>query len=891
MAMGVWGWLSSVFTRRQARDTDLEREVRAHLDLETEEQRDAGVSYEEARYAASRAFGNASLVKEDTRTAWRWTWLEDLAQDLRYGFRMLRANLGFTAVAALSLALGIGGNAAMFSLVDGVLLQPLPYPDAQRLVTPTGQYPKGAFVAIRERSKTMDVAAYTYSSDPQFCRFNLTGEGEAVRLLGSSVSANLFSVLAVGSELGRTFAAGDDQPGRDRLVVLSHALWRSKFASDPRIIGRSITIDGVNREVVGVMPANFAFPSSEVQIWMPLHLDPSDSFDHWNTAFMPLVARLRPGATLEQAASEIRPVILQVLPLFPYNMPRAWNANATAISLQQSLVGDIRSKLIVLQVAVGVVLLITCVNVASLLLSRAAVRQKEMALRSALGAARGRILRQLLTESVVLALVGGCVGLALAYEGLAILKLAIPVTTPGFVQISIDWRVLAFVTLLAIGTGLIFGIAPAVSASRTDLAKTMRIAGRRSSGSVGARFRGVLIACETGLAVLLAVSAGLLIKSLWHLTQVDPGFRTEHVLTVSVFPDQFLCQQRSACVAFYRELIRRAHEISGVSDVAAVNAVPLSGDVPTIPTEEEGHALVPGETLGPLLWAGAVTTEYFRVMGIPLLEGRTFDESDTENSAPVVVISQATARRFWPGEDPIGKHIRALWDKEQWRTVVGVVSDVRQFDLSGRSPDWITGGALYPVYMPYPQAVGNDRKLPTSMALLLRTNNGPTSVAANLRDLVAQLNPNVPVGRVQSMQEIVTASTASSRSMMWLFVIFACAALGLAAIGTYGVVSYSVAQRTYEMGVRVALGATRVSIFSLVLGQSLRLVLAGLGIGILVSLAATRILAGFLYGVTAHDPLTFLAVVVLLIAVALLAGFLPARRAASVDPVTALRAE
>jgi predicted permease len=885
--MGVWARLSRGFAHRQTREEELENEVRAHLDLEAAEQQEAGVAKDEAGYVAARNFGNATLVKEDVRATWPWAWLEDLLQDLRYGLRTLRANLGLTAVAALSLALGIGGNAAMFSLVNGVLLRPLPYRDAQRLVTPTGQYPKGAFVAMRERSRTMELAAYTYSTDPQFCRFNLTGQGEAVRLLGSSVSANLFSLLGVGSELGRTFRLGDDQPGQDRLVILSHALWRNKFAADPRIIGRPITIDGVDRQVIGVMPAGFAYPASEVQMWMPLHLDPNDSFDSWNTGFMPLVARLRPGATILQAQNEIRPLILEVIPLFPYRMPRIWNADATVISLQQSMIGDIRSKLIVLQLAVGVVLLITCVNVASLLLSRAAVRQKEMALRAALGAARGRIVRQLLTESVVLALVGGGLGLVLAFAGLSILKRAVPITTPGLAQIAIDWRILMFVTVLAIVTGLAFGLVPAISASRTNLAKTLRIGGRRSSGAAGARLRGLLIAGETALAVLLAVSAGLLIKSLWRLTQVDPGFRPERILTVGIFPKQSLCQERAACTALYRELLRRSHEIPGVSDVAAANVLPLTGEVPAIPTEEEGHPLVPGETMGPMLWAGAITPEYFRIMGIPILEGRTFDESDGEKSAPVVVISQATARRFWPGQDAVGKHIRALWDKEEWRTVIGVVGDVRQYDLAGNSPDFVNGA----LYMPYPQAVGNDRRLPTAMALLVRTRTDAMTVASNIRDLVTQLNPNVPVGKVQSMEGIVAASTTASRSMMWLFVSFACAALLLAAIGTYGVVSYSVAQRSYEMGVRVALGATRGSIFSLVLGQSLRLVLSGLAIGIIASLALTRILTGFLYGVTTRDPFTFLAVAVLLIVVAILAGFFPARRAASVDPVTALRAE
>ena len=873
---------------RSYADAELDVELRAHLDALTEENVRRGMPPEEARYAARREFGGVEQAKELYREQRGLPFLDTLLQDARYALRVLRSSPGLTCVAVISLAVGIGGNAAMFSVVNGVLLRPLPYPNANRLVTPTGQYPKGAFEALKARSRTMEIAAYTYSSDPQFCRFNLTGQGEAMRLLGSSVSSNLFSTLGTEAELGRTFEAGEDQPGRERVVILSHALWRTKFGADPRIIGRPITIDGVDREVVGVMPPGFAFPSAEVRLWLPLHLDSSGVFEQWNTGFMPLVARLRPGATISQARNEIRPLILATLPLFPYNMPRTWNSDATVIPLQESLVGSVRARLIVLQLAIGVVLLITCANVASLLLSRAVARRKEMALRTALGAARGRIVRQLLTESVVLALAGGGLGFALAYEGLKVLKLAVPITTPGLAQVQIDGAVLAFVAALALLTGLAFGLFPALSASKTNLAATIRIGGRKSAGSAGTRLRSMLIAGETALAVVLAVSAGLLIKSLWRLTQVDPGFRAERILTAGVFPDKAMCQERASCISFYTELTRRLHEIPGVSGVAAVNALPLTGEVPTIPTEVEEHPLVPGETLGPTFWAGAVTPEYFQVLGIPILEGRTFDDSDGPNTAPVIVVSQATAERFWPGEDPIGKHIRGLWDNEPWRTVVGVVGDVRQYDLAGDSPDWISGGTLY---MPYPQAVGNDRRPPTSMALLVRTAAEPAGVAAEIRDLVTQLNPNVPLGPMQTMREIVTASTTGSRGLMWLFVSFACAALLLAAIGTYGVISYSAAQRTYEMGVRVALGATPGSIFGLVMGQSLRLALAGLAAGILASLALTRILSAFLFGVTARDPFTFVGVAGLLILVALLAGFLPARKAAGVDPMVALRCE
>lgn len=880
--MANWNPLSRWFVRREHKEADLDRELRADLELEAEEQEGFGASAEEARYRALRSMGNMTLVKEDVRKAWLGTWMEQLWQDLRYGLRGLRRNKGFTAVAALSLALGIGGNAAIFSLVDAVLFRRLPYSEPDRLVQVTGYYPKGAIIALQQQSRTMDIAGYSTDSE-----VNLTGRGEAVRIIGSAVSANLFSVLGVEAEIGRGTRPGEDQPGSDRVVVISNALWKRKFGADPSIVGRMISIDGIDRQVIGVMPASFDFPSSSTQLWTPLHMDPSNSFDTWNTGFIPLIARLRPEATLSQARGEIRPLIARAIILFPYPMARAWNADATAVPLQQFLVSDIRGKLVVLQCAVGLVLLVACANVASLLLARSAVRQKEMALRSALGADRGRIVRQLLTESVVLGFAGAIAGLGLAHIVLSVFEHALPGNTPGLASVHIDPRVVGFAILLAVATGLAFGLVPAMAASRADLASTLRSAGRRANSTTGVRFRAALIAGEVALAVVLAVSAGLLVKSLWALAHVNPGFSPQQIVTVRISPNQSFCQERSQCVALYGQLLQSTQEISGVSDQAAVNALPLSGEVPAIPVELEGHPEVAGQTLAPMLWAAAVTPEYFRMMRIPLLEGRAFTRADGENSELVVVISVATAKRFWPGEDSIGKHLRPTWGQQPWRTVVGVVGDVRQYRLAAELPDWI-GGV---VYMPYPQAVGIAGQLPSSMTLLVRSGRDRQYLGGELRRLVAELNPNVPVGDVETLDGVVSSSNSQERSMMWLFVCFAASAVLLAAIGTYGVVSFSTSQRMYEMGVRIALGATRRDLFGLVLKLSLRLVLIGLGIGVALSLATTRTLASFLYGTSAHDPLIFLAVSLLLIGVAIVAGLVPARRAAQVDPMTALRAE
>ena len=808
-------------------------------------------------------------------------WEDDMIQDLRFAVRMLLKNPGFTAVAVLSLALGIGSNAAMFSLINSVLIRPLPYAQPERLVRITEWYPQGAIAALQQQSRTMDLAAFTFDSE-----VSVSDDREAVRLPGSVVSANLFSLLGARPGLGRTFEAGEDRPGRDRLVVLSHLLWQNKFAGDPNIVGRPIKVDGVDRQVVGVMPAEFAFPSPGVQLWIPVRFDPANTIEFWNAGWMPLVGRLRPGVTSPQAQQELRALISGIIPTFPFPMPADWNATATVTSLQSDMAGTMGDKLLLLLCAVGCVLLIGCANVASLLLARTAARRREIAVRAALGAGRSRIVRQLLTESIVLAIAGGGLGLVVAFGSLSTLKSVLPPNNLLLAAVTIDWQTFTFLTALALLTGLAFGLAPALSASRLNLASAFKTRGQQTAGLAGMRLRSALIVCEVTLAVVLVISAGLLIKSLWRLTLVDPGFDPEHVLTVRVYPQSSSELNRAPYIAFYDDLLLRARGITGVTVVSAANTTPLSGEMPALPVEFEGHPLTAGQDLAPMLWSGAVTPDYFKTLRIPLLAGRFFSDADAEKSSLVVIVSASTAARFWPGESAIGKQIRLAW-QQQWRTVVGVVGDVRQHDMSGTTPGWI-GGAFY---MPYPQSIALDRRFPAAMTLFLRTTSDSLQVSRELRRLVTSVNPNVPVSEGRTLEGVISSSTSPSRSLMWIFICFGSAALLLAAVGTYGVISYATTQRIYEMGVRVAMGATRGGIFWLVLSQSLRLVSAGLVLGVLISLALTRMVANFLYGVTATDPVTFVAVGALLMGVAVVAGYVPARRAASVDPVVALRQE
>lgn len=809
-----------------------------------------------------------------------------LLHDVRFGLRQLRKSLGFTAVASFTLALGIGANTAIFSLVSGILLQPLPYSHPSELVSLTatdhgGTYPKGAYAAMCGQIHTMDVATYAEGHE-----FNLTRVGEPVRLTGTAVSANLFSVLGSRAEVGRTFVDGEDAPGNDNYVILSHDLWEERFQHDPSIIGRSIELEGENRQVVGVMASNFRFPSAQTQLWVPLHNEPQNPSTYWAGDFMPVIGRLRPGATIAQASAEIRLFQTHVLSLFPWTMPKSWNADVSVVELRNGMVADIRTRLLLLLGAVGLVLLIACANVANLTLSRAATREKEMGIRAALGAAPTRIARQLLTESVLLSAVGAVLGFGLAASGLAALKSFLPADTPRLLDVHLDWRVLLFTGALAIATGLAFGLAPALQASRLSLFDSLNAASRGAVVSVSRRFRGGLAVAEVALSVMLVIAAGLLIRSFWALSHVDTGFRSDRILTARITPDESFCSDTLRCLAFYRDLVDRVRSSPGTSDAALVNTLPLGGRVAKRSFDIENFTTSSTDTQ-PLFWLDVVTPDYLHVMGIPLITGRWFNEADESGGPPVVVVTVSTAKRFWPDRSAVGQHVRFV-NETNWRTVVGIVADVRAYDLENSEADYMRGTA----YVPYtPLATLEDGSLPAEMTIAVRTNSDDPEAAHMLRNTLVAASPNIPISEVKTMKTVVSDAASTPASTTLLFVLFAGVALVLGMVGIYGVLAFLVSRRKREMGVRMALGAQRRDVLLLILKEGARFGLIGIALGLTGAFLLARLLSSELYGVSPSDWMTYGSVALLVGFVTLAACYIPARRAAKVDPMVALRYE
>ena len=868
------------FWQRNRLAADLDSELAFHLELKENENRRAGLGEKNVLELSRRQMGNVTLAREQCRDSWSFMVMERFWQDLRYASRTFRRTPVFTGIAVVSLALGLGGNAAMFSLVNALLIRPLPYQHPERLMRITGTYPRAAISYFQSHSRSMDVA-YVSASLP----FNLSGQGPAIRLRGSAASPNFLKVLGASPAFGRSFRTGEDSPGQDEVAILSNQLWKTRFGAAADILGRVIAVDGRNREVIGVMPEEFSYPSSDIEIWIPARLDPRIPLEFWGPDFMPLIARLRDGATLAQAQGETRAITNQFRGTFPFPMARDWNASSTPVPLQDDLVGDIRGKLILLLAAVGIVLLIGCANVASLLLSRATTRRREMALRAALGAGRARILRQLITESALLACAGAVAGLVLGVGVLSIFKSILPAQTPGLGRIAIDLRIVGAVGGLAILTGLAFGLAPALSTWQLDLNETIKTGSPRSTSAFWVLFRKGVIAAEVALTLILAVSAGLLLKSLYRLSQTNPGFAAGRTVAARLSPDPSSCPQREACVSLYDRLLARVHAMDGVQSAAVANSLPLDGDFQTIPVEIEGHPKTIDHP-APVFAYGAVTSEYFGILKIPLLAGRYFTPADSMDAARVAVISASTARHLWPGESAIGKHIKpSAW--QHWSTIVGVVGDVRQYRPNQPLPDYVPGS----LYLPYAQAGRLDGRPIPAMTLVVDTRSDTAQFRNELRELVESLAPNAPVGQMRQLDEIVTGASSDFRSIMRVFLSFAFTAVVLAAIGIYGLMSYWVGQRTYEIGLRVAMGASRGQIAWMIYGQGLGVASYGIAAGVAGAWLATRFLSSLLFGVAPTDGATFVSAALLIVAVASLAVTLPAWRATRIDPVRSLRAD
>ena len=965
---------------RGRRARELHEELCAHLAMEEQENLEAGMPPEEARYAALRRFGNVTLVQEGSNEMWNWSSVETLLQDVRYSLRQLRRGPGLTIVAVLTLALGIGANTAIFTVVNAVALRPLPYPHSDRLVWIAEVIPAikaelatgGDYVDWKDQSRSLEAIT---AFDEQ-ASFNLTGRGTPARVRGAQVTASFFATLGAGPQLGRGFTAEEDQPNGRKVVILTHPFWQQYFGSDPSVLGHTVTLDAMPYTVVGVMPARFRFPGiSEVQMLVPLALN--ESSERLRTQMQRLVriiGRLKPDVSLAIAQGDLDTIrkrhpsgpggpamrapgpapalpagqrgMFSVFtsgpaPAQPNNAGRsgvlrpptgagagnrapsqggpsspnqvaraggvlpsagAREAQADAhrtpaagppdliglpevelkvVPLAEHLARNLRPAMLTLLGVVGLVLLIACANVANLMLTRASARTREVAVRAALGASRWRLIRQLLVESVTLALAGGVAGLAVAAWGVRVMTRFIPGDVGGGIlsvtQPHVDGAVLLFVLVVSILSGILFGLAPATVAARPDLAEGLKESAQlASAGRHRVWLRGALAVTELALALVLLIGAGLLIKSFYRVLSVDPGFAPERVLTMNLSLTDSRYPTPRERTTFFTEVLRRVESLPGVRSAAVGDSLPLSPyrailrirreiATPNAPVEDSSSVMMSRL---------AVSPGYFYTLGIPVLRGRTFTDHDDERSLKVAVVNESLASHMWPGEDPVGKQLPLIDEK---LTVIGVVGNTRHEGLSQE--------VKAEIYVPYLQGAEN------SMQLAVRTAAEPESLVSAVRGEIAAIDPDQPIYRVATLEQTLSDSVAPRRFNMLLLGIFAFIALALATVGIYGVMAFSVAQRTHEIGIRMALGAERRDVLGLIVREALRLMLAGSLLGVGGAWALTRSLTSFLYDVRPTDPLTFLVVPAGLVAVAIVASYIPARRAAKVDPMVALRYE
>jgi putative ABC transport system permease protein len=861
-------------------DRELDAELQFHLQQQIDEYMAQGMSGEQARYSALHALGGVEQVKEQCRRTRQVEILQNAVQDIRFGTRSLAKKPGFALAVLLTLALGIGVNSSVFSLVYGILLKPLPYAAPDRLMDVWEHTPKGIFVGFKEHIRSMEIAAHTMDLG-----FNLTSNGEAARLTGSEVSFNLFSMLGVQPHLGRLFRSSDEQPGQSRVVILSYGLWQTRFGGNTNIIGRSIIIDDAPWEVVGVMPPGFQFPSSSTQLWLPIEVNISRRESLWGYWQYYVIGRLAPGVSFEAAQSEFKAVVPTVMKEFPYPMPAGFGAGNSLGLLQDARVGNVRTRLLLLLGAVLLVLLIASANVANLLLVRAANRQTELTLRIALGASRRRIIAQLLTESLLLALMGGALGILLAFSSERLLRAAFLTSMPRLATVTIDMPVLIFTLLISIVTGLSFGIAPALHASKPDIEEVLR----RNAQALGiapgrARLSAILVAAEIALAVILVSGSGLLIKNLWLLSSSSTGFSIDQILTAKITPSTSICRKTNSCVDYYRQLLDQAHRLPGMKNAAVVDSLPLDSTPLTTLAVEDRADLSSSSPY--FAWGYEISPGYLDTMGIPLLTGRAFNELDGPGSPGVVLVSRSLAQALWPGQIPIGKRVRPSIFKT-WRVVVGVVDDVKEYKVP--LADWMRR-PYGDIYFPDSQGVSGPR---TSMTLVIQADARAdlASLARALPGFVASINSSVPVSELRNMHQIVSDAVAAPRSVMWLFLVFAGLALVLGVVGIYSIISYIVTQRTHEIGIRMAIGANQWDVLRIVLRRGVVLTFIGLAVGLAGAMLCSRLMASLLYGMHPTDPATFIVVSVIVASASLIATYVPARRATKVAPTIALKYE
>ena len=866
--------LRSLFRRGQV-EAELNEELRYHLERQIEVNTAAGMSVEEARYAALRAMHGLDQRKEECRDMRRVRLIEDLWRDFRFSLRSLLKRPGFTAIALLALALGIGANTAIFSLVNAVILQPLPYRDPDRLISVYGTRNRSTqgsvgptdFLDYRSQNKTFEQFA---ASGSMMLPMNLTGSGEPERLNASIITGNYFDTFGVRPALGRGFSLENEKTGQDHVTVLSHAFWQTRFGGDPNIVNKTINLDGKAYEVLGVMPAEVVLPQP-AQLWVPINFDADPEMKMRNVRFLRGIGRLKEGVTLDQAQTDTDLIAAQLEQQYP-DSNTGWSLRL--IPLREILVGGSRTMLFILFGAVGFVLLIACANVANLLLVRAAARQKEIAMRTALGASRLRIIRQMITESLLLAIFGGALGALLAVAGVKLLVSLGEDNIPRTANVKIDATVLAFTLLISLATGLLFGLAPAIRTMKENLVDALKDGIRGGSeATVKNRTRSLLVVFESAIAVMLLIAAGLLIRSLVALQNVDPGFDPNNVLTLRVDLPRQKYNTPEKASNFFEQLETRVAGLPGVEAVGLITDLPLSGEARDMPYRVEGR---PATSDIAFVDFRRVNKNYFSAMRIPLRRGRNFTEQEVRQSDKAIVVSQAFVDSVFPNEEALGKRL-IIWSgiRNEPYEIIGIVGDTRYQSLQGEPSATM--------YVPTREFL--------FVNLVIRTQGDPLSLVGGVRKEVNALDPDQPIAAIRPMTEWVAMSAAGARYRTTLLGLFALLAMILAATGIYGVMSYSVAQRTQEIGVRMALGARPLDVLKLVVRQGMMLALIGVIVGLAGALALTRVMSSLLFGVTERDPITFVAVAALLIVVAFISCFVPAHRATKVDPLVALRYE